>query len=226
MKKLFYALISILICCISFSFFFQRIVTAEDQNIEILLAGVDSEPLSIKIGDLESKNNTIELWHHSGKYWSYKGIQIRDEIFGDELGNEHKLEEAINEEITFEIPLDQNLYNKLINNKKIKIYCSSILTTQKTNSNIPIAKLFYDRPIIEIKENKLFFKAKPKLHFYTKDNINFSKIIGDTLNVNIPIVDPDYGHNSYAIWKRTAKNDLGATDSYFDKDDPYAWAPA
>ena len=71
--------------------------------------------------------------------------------------------------------------------------------------------MFYDKPIIELKDNKIYFKAKPKLHFYTKNNITYSEIVGDTFNVDIPIVDPDYGHNSYAIWKRTAKNDLGAT---------------
>ena len=160
------------------------------------------------------------------EYWSYKGLQLNDELFGDELGNEIKLEEAINEQITFEIPLDKNLYDKLKGNKNIKIFCSSTLANQKTNKNIPITNLFYDKPIIELIDNIIYFKAKPKLHFYKEDTIRFQEIVGDIFNVHIPIVDPDYGHNSYAIWKRTAKVDLGATDSYFDTSDPFAWAPA
>jgi hypothetical protein len=227
MKKLSYTFILIIfICCINLNYCSTVLCNTENQTIEILLDGIDSRPLSLKIGELESINNTIELWHHSGKYWSYKGIKISDNLFGKDLGNEQKLEEAINEKITFEIPLEQSLYNKLKENKSIKIFCSSTLTTQKTNQNIPIDNLFYDKPIIEVKNNKMYFMAKPKLHFYNNKFIRFQEIVGDVFNVHIPIVDPDYGHNSYAIWKRTAKVDLGATDSYFDTSDPFAWAPA
>jgi len=227
MKKFSYIFIFIILIYyyyISFTYGYQKSVNAENQTIEILLDG-DPKPLSIKIGELEAKNNKIELWHHSGKYWSYKGIQISDSFLGKDLKNEKKLEDAINENIIFEIPLDQNLYNKLNENKNLKIYCSSTLTKQKTGEIIPIKKLFYDKPTIELRNNKIYFNAKPKLHFYTINNITFTDIVGDTFDVNIPIVDPDYGHNSYAIWNRYAKQDWGATDSYFDKDDPFAWAP-
>jgi|GEM_PF-2856923 len=109
MKKLSYAFIFIiLLYYIGFTYGYQKSVNAENQIIEIFVDG-DSKPQSTKIGELEAKNNKIELWHHSDKYWSYKGIQISDGIFGDDLGNEELLEKEINEEITFEIPLEQNL---------------------------------------------------------------------------------------------------------------------
>jgi hypothetical protein len=150
MKKLINIFIlTAFIYCIGHNYVYQGFVYAENQTIDVLLDNVDSKPSSIIIGELDYKYNKIELWHHSGKYWSYKGLQLNDELFGDELGNEIKLEEAINEQITFEIPLDKNLYDKLKGNKNIKIFCSSTLANQKTNKNIPITNLFYDKPIIE-----------------------------------------------------------------------------
>ena len=211
------------ILCTNLYYSYSIIVNAENQSIEILLDGIDTRPSSKIIGEFNSEGNTIELWHYSGKYWSYKNLIIEDEVLDNDLRNSEKLEKAINEEITFEIPIEQALYNKIKELTKIKIVCSSTLKSQ-TSENIPITDLFYNKPTIVLKDNKLYFKAKPKLHFYTKTT--YEDIIGDIFSVNIPIVDPDYGHNSYAIWKRTAKNDLGATDSYFDKADPFAWAPA
>jgi len=55
--------------------------------------------------------------------------------------------------------------------------------------------------------------------------VSFQKIIGEKLNVRIPIVDPDYGYNTYAIWKRTKPEDWGGAVGYFDKNDIFAFAP-
>jgi hypothetical protein len=86
MKKLIYIFIfTAFIYCIGHNYVYQGFVYAENQTIDVLLDGVDSTPLSIKIGELDSKYNKIELWHHSGKYWSYKGLQINDKFFGKEL---------------------------------------------------------------------------------------------------------------------------------------------
>jgi len=62
-----------------------------------------------------------------------------------------------------------------------------------------ISDLFYGRPTIEIKNGKIYFSAKPKFHFFKKEDVSFQKIIGEKLNVRIPIVDPDYGYNTYAF---------------------------
>ena len=91
------------------------------------------------------------------------------------MTNEEKLEQKLNEEIEFEIALDNALYNKLIKCKKLKVLCSSGLTAQKTSEYIPITKLFYDKPTIELKNNKIYFKAKPKLHFLL--NIVIKKLL-------------------------------------------------
>lgn len=224
------------VCCIFIAFVliygieinlaFSRIVNAETQSVEVLIDGVDLAPATEIIGECNSVDNSIELWHYSGGYWKYKGLVIKDEVLEDDLRNSEKLAQLINEEIIFEIPIEQNLYNKLANSRSIKVVCSTTLKNQKTSENIPITDLFYDRPIIEVKNNKIYFKAKPKLHFYTKDMISYQKIIGDKFNVTIPIVDPDYGYNTYAIWKRTAAVQWGAVNGYFDKEDPFAGAPA
>jgi len=80
-----------------------------------------------------------------------------------------------------------------------------------------VSDLFYDTPIIEIKDGKIYFSAKPKFHFFDRSHVNYQTIIGDQLNVIIPIVDPEYGYNTYAIWKRTEPVDWGGAVGYFDK---------
>lgn len=226
MKNIYYVICFAIIFCVGITFLFIGDVYSTEQSIEVLLDGIDKKPTTYMLGECNSKNNNIEMWHYSGKYWGYKDIIIKDKDLNNNLKNEEILEQIINEEIIFEIPLEESLYTKLKTNKNVKVFCSSTLKKQKTEEIIPITNLFYNKPTIEFKDKKIYFKAKPRLHFYKKDDINFSDIVGDIFSVNIPIVDPDYGHNSYAIWKRTAKDDLGATDSYFDKADPFAWAPA
>jgi len=88
-----------------------------------------------------------------------------------------------------------------------------------------VSDLFYDTPIIEIKDGKIYFSAKPKFHFFDRSHVNYQTIIGDQLNVIIPIVDPEYGYNTYAIWKRTEPVDWGGAVGYFDKNDIFAFAP-
>ena len=65
-----------------------------------------------------------------------------------------------------------------------------------------IYNIFYEKPSIELKNGKVYFKGRPKLNFYNNDEVDFEYIIGDLLNVQIPLVDPDYGMNLYAIWSR------------------------
>jgi len=219
------SILAIFIYSFSFHYGFLKIIRAENQTIEVLLDGIDAKPLSKTIGEFDYEDISIEMWHYSGKYWKYKNLIIYDKDLDEFLRNSEKLEKAINEEISFEIPIEPNLYDKIQKLKKLKIMCSSNLKN-KYSENIPIIDLFYDRPVIELKNGKLHFKARPKLNFYKDETITFQDIIGDMLSVNIPIVDPDYGCNLYAIWGRYSGTSLGATDSYFDKSDPFAWAPA
>lgn len=193
------------------------------QNIEVLYDGIDEISTNIPLGETGIIDNKIELWHFSGGYWKYKNLVIYDTDLGKDLTNEKDLEQKLNEEIEFKIAFDNSLYNKLIKYKKLKVVCSSSLKTQKTSEYIPITELFYDKPTIELKNNKIYFKAKPKLHFHTE--YTYQEIINDKFNVAIPIVDPDYGCNLYSIFRRTKNDNIGATASYFDKDNPYATAP-
>lgn len=226
MKKIVYiSIFTILIYCVSLHCGYQEIVHAENQTIEILLDGVDNKPPAKMLGEMDYEDISIELWHFSGKYWGYKNLIIKDEDLDGDLRNEENLEKAINEEVSFEIPIELTLYNKIKMYNKIKVMLSSNLMDQ-SSEYIPITALFYDKPIVELKNNKIYFKGKPKLHFCTVDRITFQDIIGDKLNVHIPIADPDYGYNLYAIWSRYSETSLGGTIGYFDKDDPYTWAPA
>jgi hypothetical protein len=110
MKKFLCILLFItFILCANLYYGYSIIVNAENQSIEILLDGIDTRPPSKVIGEFDSEGNIIELWHYSGKYWGYKNLIIEDEVLDNDLRNSEKLEKAINEEITFEIPIEQTL---------------------------------------------------------------------------------------------------------------------
>ena len=205
------------ICCIN-----TFTINAATPNIEVLIAGIDEEPKTLKIGECTS-NSYIELWHFSGGYWGYNNLKIYDKDLGDDFTNSDSLAKAINGQIEFEITIDPQLYNKLKKHEDIKVVCSTTLTNKKTLENRSLTELFYDKPVIELKNNKIYFKGRPKLNFYRGER--YDTIIGERLNVTIPLVDPDFGYNTYAIWRRNQEEDWGGAMGYFDKNDPYAPAP-
>ncbi|EIC04504.1 hypothetical protein YSBL_1821, partial [Acetivibrio thermocellus YS] len=209
----------------SYSFYDCDKVNAQTPKIEVLIEGVDEQPKGKIIGVYGPFTKGIELWHYSGGYWGYKSLIIRDEDLDGDLNDEEALAKAINEKITFDYTIDEDLYKKLIEEGDIKIVCSTALKDEETMENKSILDLFYDKPRIEIKDGKIYFSAKPKFHFFDKKQIDYQAIIGEKLNVIIPIVDPDYGYNTYAIWKRTKPEDWGGAVGYFDKNDIFAFAP-
>jgi len=192
-------------------------VFAEKNDIKIFFDNENTIPIGEKIGEYFFNNN-IELWHYSGGYWEYKNIRIYDKDLNYDLYNSEKLVGSINEDVTFEANIDIELYKKLKAYEKIFIVCSTTLPGKK------VTDLFSGIPEIKLLDNKIIFKAKPKFHFI--NDISFYEIIGEKLNVDIPIVDPEYGCNKYAIWNRYRKEEWGGAFGYFDKNDPFAYAPA
>lgn len=170
-----------------------------------------------KIGEYSNLDNSVELWHYSGGYWGYKNIRIYDKDIENLLEKPESLVDALKDDIFFEIPIDEELYNKLVKSEDIKVVCKTTLPGKK------IADLFNGTPQIEIKNKIIYFKAKPKFNFYNEES--YSTIIGEKLKVVIPIVDPEYGYNAYAIWSRFAEKDWGGALGYFDKNDPFSFAP-
>ncbi len=211
--------IILVICCIN-----TFTIDAATPNVKVLIAGVDEEPTALKLGECTS-NSYIELWHYSGGYWGYNNLKIYDKDLKYDLTNSDSLEKALNEQIEFEINIDTKLYNELKKYEDIKVFCSTTLTNKMTMENRLITDLFYDKPVIELKNNKIYFKAKPKFNFYTQNKLTFDELIGDRLNVSIPLIDPDFGYNTYAIWKRSKAEDWGGAIGFLDKNDPYAPAP-
>lgn len=226
-RRIFYIIFFTLIIqnIFSYGFYGHGIANAQTPKVEVLIEGVDEEPKGKIIGVYGPITKGVELWHYSGGYWGYKGLIIKDEDLNGDINDEESLEKAINEEIEFDYTIDSELYKRLIEEGDIKVVCSTTLKDEKTMGNKLITDLFYGRPTIEIKNGKIYFSAKPKFHFFKKEDVSFQKIIGEKLNVRIPIVDPDYGYNTYAIWKRTKPEDWGGAVGYFDKNDIFAFAP-
>ena len=196
-------------------------------NIEVLIDGVDDIPKIGRIGEPIKLEEYIEMWHHSGGYWSYEDIKIYDTDLNFDLTDEDALADKIKGEFVIERELDSKIYEKLIKAEDLKVVCSTTLKNPVTDEYKIIYDIFYEKPSIELKNGKIYFKGKPKLNFYKRDEINFEYIIGDTLDIQIPFVDPDYyGMNLYAIWSRKSGGNksvgLGGAWGYFNKADPFA----
>ena len=194
----------------------------KNANIEVLINGVDDVPKVGRIGESVKFEEHIEMWHSSGGYWIYEDIIINDSDLKKDLTDEDALADAIKGEFVFEYKLDSKLYERLTKTENLKVVCSTTLKDPVTEEYKTIDNIFYEKPSIELKNGKVYFKGKPKLNFYTEDRITYSDIIGDLLNVQIPLVDPDYGMNLYAIWSRNPSDAIGGAWGYFNKDDPFA----
>ncbi|TCK99485.1 hypothetical protein EDC19_0105 [Natranaerovirga hydrolytica] len=199
-----------------------KTVKGEEQtlDIKVILQGEDEVPSIQEIGKIGPLEESIELWHYSGGYWKYGDIVIYDNNLDDYINDPVELGEALNQEITFEIPIDQALYETIKELEEVTILCSTTLEDKS------ITDLFYGKPNIEISNQTIYFKGNPKFHFYSGDNVTFETFLDEgTLNQTIPIVDPDYGYNTYAIWRRDRAVDWGRAEGYFNKEDVYAPAP-
>ncbi|PQQ66481.1 hypothetical protein B9R14_06775 [Acetivibrio saccincola] len=157
----------------------------------------------------------------------YEDIKIYDTDLNFDLTDEDALADKIKGEFVIERELDSKIYEKLIKAEDLKVVCSTTLKNPVTDEYKIIYDIFYEKPSIELKNGKIYFKGKPKLNFYKRDEINFEYIIGDTLDIQIPFVDPDYyGMNLYAIWSRKSGGNksvgLGGAWGYFNKADPFA----
>ncbi len=195
----------------------KHTIVAKDDIINIMVVEDNIVSENSKVGECSALDNSIELWHYSGGYWGYKNIRIYDKDIKSVIEKPENLVDALKDDIVFEIPIDEELYNKLAKIEDVKVVCKTTLPGKK------IADLFNGTPQIEIKNKMIYFKAKPKFNFYNQES--FSTIIGEKLKVVIPIVDPEYGYNAYAIWSRFAEKDWGGALGYFDKNDPFAFAP-
>jgi hypothetical protein len=145
-------------------------------NIEVLIEGQDEMPQTGRIGDSIELKEDIEMWHFSGSggYWKYEDIIIRDRELNRSVSNEAALEKALDKEISFEYKLNSELYSKLTKNENIKVVCSTKLENPVTGEYRPVTDIFHEVPDIQLKNNKIYFKGKPKLNFYTKDRITYS----------------------------------------------------
>ncbi|MGF7046927.1 hypothetical protein J2T13_001429 [Paenibacillus sp. DS2015] len=206
-------------------------VQAASPTIEVLVDYETAKPVAELIGVIKH-NPAVELWHSSGGYWSYNNLIIKDSQLENRLSDADKLAEAMdkglnkdpNKEPTniihSEIPLNSTLYTKLMKANKVQVYVSSTMNGKK------LSELFYEKPTVTLKDNKVYFEGKPKFHFYNEDKMTYKTFVGDELGVTIPIVHPDFGYNRYSIWGRSSSVGWGATNGFFDKGKPYAPAPS
>lgn len=214
-----YILLAIVVMLICFIFIGlnDHTINAIEKSVSVIVVDEGNLQETQKIAEYFALDNNIELWHYSGGYWRYKNITIYDKDLEDIDINPENLVNLLNDYIFFEIPIDEVLYNKLVKSEDVKVVCKTTLPGKK------IKDLFSGIPQIEIKNKTIYFKAKPKFNFYFYES--YTSIIGEKLNVNIPIVDPEYGYNAYAIWNRFAEKDWGGALGYYDKNDPFAFAP-
>lgn len=174
------------------------------------------KPIAEAILELD-KNAAIELWHYSGGYWKYNDLTIEDSQLNNNLIEADALAQALNKKVTFEFSISSAQYNDLINRDKLKAFVSTTLP------NKIYSDLFAGEPSVELKDNKVYINVKPKFNFYK--GATYEELTGKDLDVDIPIVHPDFGYNRYSIWGRSSSVNWGAATGYFDPENIDATAP-
>lgn len=177
----------------------------------------DTSPETLLIETIEPVNPpAIELWHYSGGYWGYGSNNIYDTDLRNNLTNEDALASYLGE-ISFDFPINSEVYSSIIRDgdATIKLSTDKEIYNKERNEyyRLSISDYFYGEVKSELYPNKIVIKGQPKLHF-TLDT--YAEIIPDHFNRVLPLVDPNYGYNVYAIWGRNSAVDYGGARGYFD----------
>lgn len=194
--------------------FSSDIYADEHPKIVIQTSDQVKKPTAKAIHELE-KNAAIELWHYSGGYWGYNDLKIWDHQLKDNLDDADLLAEVLNKDFTYEISISKARYSDLMNREKLNVFVSTTLPEKRYSD------LFYGEPSVELRDNKVYIKLKPKFHFLNQSNLTYEDFIGKKLDVVIPIVDPDFGYNRYSIWGRSSTVNWGAATGYIDPANPF-----
>lgn len=159
-------------------------------------------------GDLlssQTPSSLWDMWRYSGGYWQYTNKGTTVTITDSEARNIIRtgmfnkivdFEESLPEEVRKFLAADPNNINKL----QIKI------TSGNKNH-----KEIYSSSQWKIENGKIFIKTNVKFNFQSNETIT-QRFYDKGMAIAIPVVNPDYGSNIYAIYSKNTGERLGAAE--------------
>lgn len=188
---------------------YQMNTFAKAPDIELLISGEDEKPRTTLLGSLEGSKN-LQLWHYSGGYWGCMDEKIYNSELGMDLLEPEKLAEKLkeklekhNKKVEIKVTLTDEQYQNILKEDSVKVFCKSKKVDPIAGEEITLTKLFNDLEVKLIGKD-VIISGYPK--FYFLQGFNYQSFNTYHLDVKLPIVDPAYGQNVYAIYSKGGAN--------------------
>ena len=184
----------------------------------------------------------LEIWHYSGGYWGNNTCKIMDSSFKKTVGGVADLHSSLTlekQDFEFKVPAGSDLEKAIMNGKEVHVNISS------GNSNIKLTTLYdlqqnpnkeyeimtnedgtllsSDATARVVKEDgiyKIKISAKPKLNYYTEEDLSYKETYKMKVNKWIPFVANGYGYQVYSMW-RNNKN-IGMAKGWVNQSNPHS----
>lgn len=187
----------------------------------------------------------IELWHYSGGYWGNSTVKILDKDWNRTAGGVADLHTALTlkkQEFTYNVAKGSDLEKAIEEGKNVYVNISSGDSSIKLSSLYEIetkyntvteaeemitnqdgSLLSSDATAKVVKENEQYIikvSMKPKLNYYTEDELSYYRTFGVGLNKWVPFVANGYGYQVYSIFG--GGFNAGYAEGWINQKDPYS----
>lgn len=221
---------------------------ADMNNVKIYAEKSQSQIKSgglTKVASGVKSNWMIELWHYSGHYFGNNTVKIMDKDWKKTEGGVADLHTALTlekQDFTYSVAKGSDLEKAIEEGKNVYVNISSGDSTIKLSSLYEVEQikdvttgewkyktnedgslLTTDATAKVVKENGQYtikVSMKPKLNYYTEDELSYYRTYGVGLNKWVPFVANGYGYQVYSIFG--GGFNAGYAEGWVNQKDPYS----
>ncbi|WP_324823588.1 hypothetical protein [Sinanaerobacter sp. ZZT-01] len=187
----------------------------------------------------------IELWHYSGGYWGNNSVRIKDSDWKKTSGGVADLHTALTlekQDFTYNVAKGSDLEKAIAEGKNVYVNIGSgdssiklsslyeietryntITETEEMITNQDGSLLTTDATAKVVKENGQYVikvSMKPKLNYYTEDELSYKQNYRIALNKWVPFVANGFGYQVYSIFG--GGFNAGYAVGWVNQKDPYS----
>lgn len=250
MKKIMAGLLSVIMIGSVVLGVAPKVEAAEDtSNVKIYAEKTQEEIKSVgltKVVDAAQQQWSIEIWHYSGGYWGNNSVRIYDREWKKTAGGVADLHSALvidMQTFTYNVAAGSELEKAIKEGRNVYVNLSS------GDSNIKLGSLYEietkkdastnweevmvtnpDGSLLEtdatakiVEENGKYaikVSVKPKLNYYTEDELSYTKNYDIALNKWVPFVANGFGYQVYSIFGGGFS--AGYARGWVNYEDPYS----
>lgn len=198
-----------------------------------------------KVANGVKSNWAIELWHYSSNVWGNNSVRIKDSDWEKTAGGVADLHTALTlekQDFTYNVAKGSDLEKAIEEGKNVYVNISSGDSTIKLSSLYEIETRYNTATEIEemltnqdgsllttdatakvVKENGQYIikvSMKPKLNYYTEDELSYKQNYRISLNKWVPFVANGYGYQVYSIFG--GGFNAGYAEGWVNQKNPYS----